>query len=1330
MHSFFGRRTMIWACLIALGLSLAPGSNAEAKPDPKAKKGFRLFARAGGSLRVNQVQCGLLSDGQICVDSLGSSTIPGSVWPKGTNNQYTFNSGISIAGVIGPEVAGWAGDTTGAFFFDGGGTQNGEQIEPIFNSSDPADFNAWPDFAKVPSGTDPGAAVFDPLLQGANSASQGDVYFLYSDANPAALGKRPHPLGVAVETRGLAWNFPSGNQDIIYFIYTLYNITSINPADYALVRAPLQTILLEQAQSFQTRNEAAFSIDIPDGGYTLNDVFMAFAADQDVTAAAGANYATFNNAFNMAITYHEKFAPAPGNSFDPAIHGPPFLPGPGFVGTKYLRSPILPSGAEAGTVLAGMTTNRGSFPDPSSTTQLYRYISGNLNPTSDPQCNTGTPTVTHLCFVNPQPSDARTFQSSGPLTLAPGAQATIVVAYIFAAPLATGKCPSIPCPLTMAPNPLQLFNATPGSPGVNAVDSAMGYRGLAATASSPTVQEDFINLPQRSLLQKAIVAQTVFGLKFLLPFAPQAPEFFVVPGDNQVSILWQPSPSEASGDPFFAAANQPTVTDTAGNVLPNPVYDPNYRQNDVEGYRIYRSRTDSPNSLELVAQFDYAGTFISDFRGFVNPVESCAPELAPAVPLPPADPTCPFTIPAPGSRFVDSVDVPLVGDIRQIKLGGRVALANAKALVVSADTAVSGGGTGFPPLADTGVPFGFTDDGSGLLAAPRNNVRYFYSVTAFDINSLTSAPGSLESQRVTKPATPVKAASNVQNTSLTSGVFGDDGTQINVASTTPFTIDPQTGRFSGPPPATGGLSLEGAFVPLIPVLLPTLDLTATIDSVKPLGGADCGDSGNLQGLCAQFFTTFIQGGTTSSFSTIPFWPISTVAPFSEPASSHAELGGFAVAPDAAIASRFGIAPGSVTFNAAIGATLNQYLRFSAHENQMGRRLGATATAPGNPGAAGNVSEGGSRWFEGANETVDDPTYSIRVGHLTGVDTIFAPLSHIDQNPAVAGVQGPALSTCMQVFPYVVSMLGRQADIELTWGPGGTVASVRDITDHLNVPFHQTPQASYGFIPDRNGNGVIDWADIMGVEGVAPAVATLATGAAFCAVNHDPGPGARPFLTEQPTIGPVSTVITSEGPAGLAQTGTGFGLYINGQQFIFQLTGGTPPADGTKWTLRAYAGVVRTTLTTADSSGVTVPGSVINPSGYTYTPLNGSAALPGTTVQFTVAQPTQVVAATTSDLTAVHTVPDPYYVTNSFETTTTDKVIKFVNLPAQAIIRIYSSSGVLVSVLEHNSTTLGGDETWNVRNRNNQVVASGVYFYHIEAGGARRVGRFTVVNFAQ
>jgi hypothetical protein len=133
-------------------------------------------------------------------------------------------------------------------------------------------------------------------------------------------------------------------------------------------------------------------------------------------------------------------------------------------------------------------------------------------------------------------------------------------------------------------------------------------------------------------------------------------------------------------------------------------------------------------------------------------------------------------------------------------------------------------------------------------------------------------------------------------------------------------------------------------------------------------------------------------------------------------------------------------------------------------------------------------------------------------------------------------------------------------------------------------------------------------------------------------------------------------------------------------------------------------------------------------------------VPGLKIQFNVASATSVAAANKDDLTRVHTVPDPYYVTSGYEQTTTDKIIRFVNLPTQAIIRIYSSSGVLVRVLTHNSlqrgdsdeavSVLGGQEIWDVRNRNNQVVASGVYFYHIEAGSARRVGRFTVVNFAQ
>ncbi|HXI21168.1 MAG TPA: T9SS type A sorting domain-containing protein, partial [Gemmatimonadales bacterium] len=122
--------------------------------------------------------------------------------------------------------------------------------------------------------------------------------------------------------------------------------------------------------------------------------------------------------------------------------------------------------------------------------------------------------------------------------------------------------------------------------------------------------------------------------------------------------------------------------------------------------------------------------------------------------------------------------------------------------------------------------------------------------------------------------------------------------------------------------------------------------------------------------------------------------------------------------------------------------------------------------------------------------------------------------------------------------------------------------------------------------------------------------------------------------------------------------------------------------------------------------------------------------PGLTYKVTVQSRYAVDNAASGDLSRVHTVPDPYYVTNNLEATANTKILKFVNLPSRAIIRIYSLSGILVQVLTHNDPGGSGEATWNLRNRNNQFVASGVYFYHVEGpDGKTKVGRFTVVNFA-
>ena len=86
---------------------------------------------------------------------------------------------------------------------------------------------------------------------------------------------------------------------------------------------------------------------------------------------------------------------------------------------------------------------------------------------------------------------------------------------------------------------------------------------------------------------------------------------------------------------------------------------------------------------------------------------------------------------------------------------------------------------------------------------------------------------------------------------------------------------------------------------------------------------------------------------------------------------------------------------------------------------------------------------------------------------------------------------------MQMYNYVASTYGRQADIEVVWGAGGALASVRDLSLNVEVPFSPTVQSSYGFVTDNNGNGVVDWVDIVPTEDMLQA--HIHTG--FCAAAN-------------------------------------------------------------------------------------------------------------------------------------------------------------------------------------------------------------------------------------
>jgi hypothetical protein len=198
----------------------------------------------------------------------------------------------------------------------------------------------------------------------------------------------------------------------------------------------------------------------------------------------------------------------------------------------------------------------------------------------------------------------------------------------------------------------------------------------------------------------------------------------------------------------------------------------------------------------------------------------------------------------------------------------------------------------------------------------------------------------------------------------------------------------------------------------------------------------------------------------------------------------------------------------------------------------------------------------------------------------------------------------------------------------------------------------------------------------------------------------------------PVIFASSTITGSRGLTAGAPTGNGFIFYINGHSFLMQMA--TLPS-GTTWNVRFFSGNI------VGSAG-----------SYSFEPGRRQANVPGLRVSVAFEGSTfDPTTTTAAQLERVHTVPDPYYVTNALEQSPNSKKLRFVNLPSQSIVRIYTLSGILVQVLTLNDATSGGEVEWNLRNRNQQFVASGVYFYHVEApDGKTKVGRFTVVNFAQ
>lgn len=123
-----------------------------------------------------------------------------------------------------------------------------------------------------------------------------------------------------------------------------------------------------------------------------------------------------------------------------------------------------------------------------------------------------------------------------------------------------------------------------------------------------------------------------------------------------------------------------------------------------------------------------------------------------------------------------------------------------------------------------------------------------------------------------------------------------------------------------------------------------------------------------------------------------------------------------------------------------------------------------------------------------------------------------------------------------------------------------------------------------------------------------------------------------------------------------------------------------------------------------------------------------------------------------DMKTIKVVPNPYYGRAfEYQRSLFDKQVKFINLPSECTIRIFTVAGDLVRTLNHagqsnnnrvnrdplNTTADFSDpdaqttsiEVWDLRNRQGSFVASGMYIAVIEAKGSSRSAGKQTVKFA-
>jgi hypothetical protein len=74
----------------------------------------------------------------------------------------------------------------------------------------------------------------------------------------------------------------------------------------------------------------------------------------------------------------------------------------------------------------------------------------------------------------------------------------------------------------------------------------------------------------------------------------------------------------------------------------------------------------------------------------------------------------------------------------------------------------------------------------------------------------------------------------------------------------------------------------------------------------------------------------------------------------------------------------------------------------------------------------------------------------------------------------------------------------------------------------------------------------------------------------------------------------------------------------------------------------------------------------------------------------------------------------------------DRLIRFIHLPPQCTIRIFSLTGDIVTTLYHDDP-VRGELDWNLLSESGRAIASGLYVFSVESDYGRQVGKFVIIR---